>query len=243
LIPLRKLFLLVFAAWIYWVPLAAQNLVRNPGFEEGTQGGWGHFIPTENNEVDCRMGVDGPGRGGRLAAWIEAPAFARHGILQKLGSVSNGERLRLAAWVRVDGKTLLGKRTPGVLVRLNFLGSNGLSVKDDRGQSMAIFGWLGGKQCHLGDIEKITLPPAIPAALPMKTATAAAKPAIQRALPPNWGVPGTNWGRIDLVCEAPPGSVGLELGLFAWWVQGRVWFDDIWVERAKERTPLTPFFR
>ncbi|MBN8218268.1 MAG: hypothetical protein J0L75_16615 [Spirochaetes bacterium] len=225
------------------------NLARNPSFEEGPQGGWGHFIPTESDGADCRMGVDGPGRSGKLAAWLDANRPARHALLQNLGAAEPGEHFRLSAWVRMDGKSVLDKKTPGILLRLNFVGSNRLSVKDSKSQPLASYAWLGGKRCLVGDLERITLPPANkPSPAEPKGQKTAPTPVKAPAKPPPppppaWIAPGTNWARIDLVTEAPIATHSIELGLFAWGIQGRIWVDDLSVERVPKTVPVTPLFR
>jgi hypothetical protein len=94
------------------------NLVANPGFEEGATG-WTFFVPAESQGRNCHFDVVKDGaHSGAACARLTSDDFARFGIVSKGIAVVPGEHYHIVLWIRRAEDAQVKPGTPGLLVRL-----------------------------------------------------------------------------------------------------------------------------
>ncbi len=100
---------------------AAQELLTNGGFENGTTG-WTIFIPAESETKGCTFDVVATSpHSGASCAHLHSDDFGRFGIGGNLIPVKSGEHYRVTAWVRAEIAAQVQPKTPGFVIRLNLL--------------------------------------------------------------------------------------------------------------------------
>ena len=103
------------------LPLSAQNLLSNAGFEGGKVS-WVSFIPAESTAHSPVLDVvQGTARTGRSALRLSSDvpsrfAFGNYPLLP----VAPGERFRISAWFRAEPGAVAEPAVPGFLLRANF---------------------------------------------------------------------------------------------------------------------------
>ena len=104
---------------------AAQELITNGGFENGTTG-WSIWIPDESKSANCRFEVstDSP-HSGVNCVHLQADDFARFCIGTSAIPVQAGDRYRVTAWVRAEAAAQMRPQSHGLppaagfVIRLN----------------------------------------------------------------------------------------------------------------------------
>lgn len=103
------------------LPLSAQNLLTNAGFEGGKVS-WVSFIPADSTAHSPVLDVvQGTARTGRSALRLSSAvpsrfAFGNYPLL----AVAPGERYRISAWFRAEPDAVAEPAVPGFLLRANF---------------------------------------------------------------------------------------------------------------------------
>jgi hypothetical protein len=111
----------LFAGLVLAFPVAAQNLLTNPGFEDGSVN-WAPFIPAESNAHSPFAGVvEGFARTGQSALRLssEVPSRFAFGNYPPI-AVTPGQRYRISAWYRVEPGAVVQPGLPGFVLRTNF---------------------------------------------------------------------------------------------------------------------------
>ncbi len=98
--------------------VAADSLISNGGFEDGTTG-WGLFVPDEAKDKNCRFDVvtDAPHSGVNCVR-LQSDDFARFSIGTTFIPVQPGEHYHVSVWVRADPAAHVLLKTPGFAIRL-----------------------------------------------------------------------------------------------------------------------------
>jgi hypothetical protein len=113
-------FICLFLISLLPIPLFAQNLVGNSGFESG-DAGWSVFVPTEGVAQSPVFTVVSSGaRAGLSAARLSSATLTRFAIVPRSILVNPGERYRLAMWYRAEPGAVVKSGMPGVLLRATF---------------------------------------------------------------------------------------------------------------------------
>jgi hypothetical protein len=111
----------LFASLVLALPLAAQNLLTNAGFEGGPVN-WAAFIPSESTAHSPVMGVvQGSARTGKSALRLSSKVPSRFAYGNyPLIAVAPGERYRVSAWYRIEPGAVVQPGLPGFILRANF---------------------------------------------------------------------------------------------------------------------------
>lgn len=105
------------------LPAFTQNVIRDPGFEEGEQQ-WNFYIPSDSVSRDTQFSIvtDEP-YSGQACALLESSDNARFSISPKGMPlpVSPGEKFRLSLWVKASEDFRPEPGHPGMLIRVDLL--------------------------------------------------------------------------------------------------------------------------
>lgn len=118
---MRLPFLGLFAGLTLVLPLCAQNLLVNAGFEAGPSN-WAPFIPSESTGHSPVLGVvQGSARTGQSALRLSSkvPSRFAYGNYPMI-PVAPGERYRVSAWYRAESGAVVQPGLPGFVLRANF---------------------------------------------------------------------------------------------------------------------------
>ena len=128
---------------------AQQNLIRNPGFEEGLTS-WGAFVPATTPREDCKweLSSEQP-HGGAKCLRLQSLKPERFAMNANMLQVQAGQRYKVSAWVRVPAGFAVAPGTPGVLVRVDFPSKDNTFWKD------LVLVTLGDKVALVPNISKL----------------------------------------------------------------------------------------
>lgn len=135
----------------------SQNLLLNPGLEEGLKG-WSAAVPGESRDDSlASISTENP-HSGVNSVKLSIPQSIRYNItpsrLDDAYSQQPGDRFRIRAWVRAGSDFVQDPTTPGFYVRITML--NGL--KADIPNGLLFFG-LDGRASHkLSALDITTVP-------------------------------------------------------------------------------------
>ncbi len=194
--------------------VAGSNLIQNPGFESGNTG-WGLFVPAESKEKGCRFSVANAGaHSGQACAEMSSEQFARFALSPNgVIQIQPGERYRLVAWVKGEAGAQADGKTPGVVLRLILRKGN-----TDAAGNPAIYVGLNSK------VAVVWLPQA---------------PDLRKI---STSIP-SEWTKVEAVFEVPKIESGIDnmgLGVFGLETKGKVYLDDVELEKVDAQTPLSP---
>ncbi len=101
------------------------NLIRNPGFEEGTAS-WSQFVPqgASRDAFKWEVSADKPHSGAKCFH-LQSSKAERFGIGGEELPVQPGQRYKVSAWVRVPAGFSIASQTPGVVARVDYASSDG----------------------------------------------------------------------------------------------------------------------
>ncbi len=177
--------------------------------------GFGIFVPNESKDKNCEFIVsdDNPHSGAGCAE-LSSTDYARYGIGPKDPvNVAPGERWRVTAWLRAAPGTHVQKGTPGFLIRLGFYND-----KKEIPGAYCIFVGVNGKpvlQAAADDLDASDFGSELPSV----------------------------WTKIEAVFEIPRtlGPIDGLFGpsLFAWRTKGKLYIDDVTLEKVAADTPLS----
>lgn len=124
MISIKSPVLALAASLLGILPSFAQNVIRDPGFEEGLSGWNAPYIPADSQNRGCSFSIEeGPSRSGKRSARLESKDDGRISISPKGAPfpVKAGERFRLSLWVKPGEKFEPARGRLGFLVRIDLL--------------------------------------------------------------------------------------------------------------------------
>lgn len=193
---------------------AGENLIKNPSFESGNEA-WSLFVPEAEKTKGCSFSVESTGaHSGMFCAVMNSDDFARYSLTSN-GAIKivPGERYRITAWIGADVAAKAADKTPGVVIRFILRKGN-----VDATDSPAVFVGLNSKVA-LAYLKK-----------PYDLGNLAAP------LP-------NQWTKVEAVFEIPTVEGGLDtmgLGIFGQNTSGKIYVDDVVLEKVDASTPLAP---
>jgi len=204
----------VFAGASISSAFAGENLIKNPGFESGTDS-WGLFVPDAEKTKGCRLSIETVGaHSGSSFADLSSDQFARFALSSNSGiKVAPGERYRVSLWIGADVSAKAKDKTPGVVLR--FILRKGDA---DAADSPAVFVGLNNS-VSLALLKKPFDLGKLAAPLP------------------------TQWTKVEAVFEIPAVEGGVDnmgLGIFWQETSGKIYVDDVVLEKVDPTTPLSP---
>ncbi len=107
-------------------PLSAQNIVRDPGFEEGDTGWNLPYVPNDSQDKGCSFSISAEEpHSGKSCGMLESTDNGRIAISPKgmPMAVEAGQKYRLVAWVRAGKDFEAQSGQPGLLIRVDMLQS------------------------------------------------------------------------------------------------------------------------
>lgn len=100
--------------------MAAENLVANPGFEQGDKD-WRLYMAKESEDKEAKIETDTTVfHSGQSSLRLFSVKDARYsaGPRVSISNVNAGDRFRVSVWVRAGDDFVQNKKTPGFYVRL-----------------------------------------------------------------------------------------------------------------------------
>jgi hypothetical protein len=105
-------------AWAAIHHAAADSVVSNSGFEDGTTG-WQIFVPDESKNKNAQFDVVSTApHAGNNCARFQSDDLARYGIGAGFMPVQAGDRYRVSVWIKADASAQVRPKTPGFVIRL-----------------------------------------------------------------------------------------------------------------------------
>ena len=189
----------------------AENLVSNAGFEQEFEG-WKVFLPgnAEYEPLVCEIVSSNPHEGASAVVMNSTVPLRWALTMKDPISVEPGDKFRIEAWVRVDPNATIEPKLPGLYASYWFADSAWEQIgKEDPSSPGTFFGLWDG-MARWDDLKNLA-----PDKLPGK------------------------WTKISAVVQAPPDAKLLKFSINVWGITGKVYWDDISVERVDAFTLVT----